>query len=39
MKVLRSARRKFSSCQALVKLSKPTQSPLSEPPMAFVKLR
>ena len=39
MKVLRSARRKFSSCQAFVKLSKPTQSPLSEPPMAFVKLR
>ena len=37
--VFRSARRKFSSCQAVVKLSKPTQSPLSEPPMAFVRLR
>ena len=39
MSVLRSARRKLSSCQAVVKLSKPTQSPVSEPPIAFVKLR
>ena len=39
MNVLRSARRKFSSCQAFVKLSKPTQLPVSEPPMASVKLR
>ena len=37
--VLRSARRKFSSCQAVVKLSKPTQFPLSEPPIASVMLR
>ncbi len=39
MSVLRTARRKLSSCQAFVKLSKPTQLPLSEPPMASVKLR
>jgi hypothetical protein len=32
MSVFLSARRKFSSCQAVVKLSKPTQLPLSEPP-------
>ena len=32
-------RRKFSSCHAFVKLSKPTQSPVSDPPIAFVKLR
>ena len=39
MSVLRSARRKLSSCQAFVKLSKPTQLPVSEPPIASVKLR
>jgi hypothetical protein len=39
MSVFRSARRKFSSCQAFVKLSKPTQLPLREPPMASVRLR
>ena len=37
--VLRSARRKLSSCHAFVKLSKPTQFPVSEPPIASVKLR
>ena len=39
MSVFRTARRKFSSCQAFVKLSKPTQLPVSEPPIASVKLR
>jgi hypothetical protein len=39
MRVFRSARRKLSSCQAFVKLSKPTQCPVSDPPMASVKLR
>ena len=39
MSVFRSARRKFSSSHAFVKLSKPTQLPVSEPPMASVKLR
>jgi hypothetical protein len=37
--VLRSARRKLSSCQAFVKLSNPIQLPDSEPPTASVKLR
>ena len=37
--VLRTARRKLSSWTASVKLSKPTQFPVSEPPMASVKLR
>jgi hypothetical protein len=39
MRVFRSARRKLSSCQAFVKLSKPTQCPVSDPPIASVKLR
>jgi hypothetical protein len=39
IRVLRSARRKLSSCQAFVKLSKPIQLPESEPPIASVKLR
>ena len=37
--VFSSALRKFWSCQAAVKLSKPTNFPLSEPPIAFVRLR
>jgi hypothetical protein len=31
--VFRSARRKLSSCHGVVKLSKPTQFPVSEPPI------
>jgi hypothetical protein len=37
--VFSSALRKFWSCQASVKFSKPMNFPLSEPPVAFVRLR
>ena len=37
--VLRSARRKFSSAHWSTKLSSPTNSPLSEPAVASVRLR
>ena len=37
--VLRRACRKIGSCHAVLKLSRPTQLPLSEPAVASVKLR
>ena len=37
--VFSSAFRKFWSCQAALKLSKPTNLPESDPPIAFVMLR